>query len=161
MPKVEELTVNGARCRIDEDGDRDLLNVLRDVLGLTGTKYGCGEGSCGACTVLVGGRPVKSCVTRVEVVADREITTIEGLADEGDLHPIQRAFLEHEALQCGYCTPGMVMAAAGLLSRHPEPTDEQIVIGLRGNICRCGTYSRIVAAIRDAADALKMKGAAR
>ena len=159
MPKVEELMVNGARSRVDADGDRDLLNVLRDVLGLSGTKYGCGEGSCGACTVLVDGRPVKSCVTRVEVVADREITTIEGLSDGEDLHPIQRAFLDREALQCGYCTPGMIVAAAGLLNRHPEPTIEQIVSGMRGNICRCGTYLRIVAAIRDASDALK--GAAR
>ena len=151
MARISELDVNGTRRRIDADADRTLLSVLRDDLDLTGTKYGCGEGQCAACTVLVGGQPVKSCITRLSAVAGKRIVTIEGLAAEGKLHPVQEAFLEADAMQCGWCTPGMIMGAVGLLHRTPHPTDDEIVAGMNGHICRCGTYPRVVAAIRSAA----------
>jgi aerobic-type carbon monoxide dehydrogenase small subunit (CoxS/CutS family) len=145
------LLVNGAGRRVEADGTTSLLNVLRTDLGLTGSKYGCGEGVCGACTVLIDGRAVKSCITHVRTLEGRAITTIEGLERDGRLHPVQEAVLAHEALQCGYCTPGMIMAAVGLLAERPQPTDAEIVRGMDGNICRCGVYARIVAAIRAAA----------
>lgn len=150
MPRIKELLVNGARRRVDADSGRSLLSVLREDLDLTGTKYGCGEGRCGACTVLVDGRAVRSCLVRVGSVAGKQITTIEGLG-RGGLHPLQAAFLEADALQCGYCTPGMIMAAAGLLDSNPDPTEEEIARWLEGHICRCGTYPRIVQAVRLAA----------
>jgi len=159
MPTVKELLVNGAKRPIDADGERSLLSVLRDDLGLTGAKYGCGEGECGACTVLLDGRRVKSCITAVGKAVGKPIRTIEGLAAGDKLHPVQEAFLACDALQCGYCTPGMVMAAVGLLEGKPEPTREEIVSGMNGNICRCGTYPRIVVAVEKAAQA--MKGGAR
>jgi aerobic-type carbon monoxide dehydrogenase small subunit (CoxS/CutS family) len=147
MPNVKELRVNGASVRIDARPERSLLSVLRDDLELTGAKYGCGEGQCGACTVLVAGRAVRSCITSVGEVAGREITTIEGLAKNGRLHPVQQAFLDADALQCGYCTPGMILSAVALLAKTPKPTEQQIVTAMQGNICRCGTYPRIARAI--------------
>jgi aerobic-type carbon monoxide dehydrogenase small subunit (CoxS/CutS family) len=131
--------------------DRSLLSVLRDELDLTGAKYGCGEGQCGACTVLLDGSPVRSCITRMSEAAGKRITTIEGLEREGRLHPLQEAFLETGALQCGYCTPGMIMSGVSLLGKNANPTEADIVHGMQGNICRCGTYPRIVAAVRLAA----------
>jgi nicotinate dehydrogenase subunit A len=144
------LRVNGASHELDVPPMQPLLYVLRDDLDLTGTKYGCGEGQCGACTVLVDGQPVKSCQMRASLLQGKSITTIEGLAHDGRLHPVQEAFLKHEALQCGYCTPGMIMAAVGLLSAAPKPSDEAIVKAMDKNVCRCGTYPRILAAIREA-----------
>jgi aerobic-type carbon monoxide dehydrogenase small subunit (CoxS/CutS family) len=155
MEKVTELRVNGTSCRVDADADRSLLGVLRDDLDLTGTKYGCGEGRCGACTVLADGQPVRSCLTRVGAVAGKPITTIEGLERDGQLHPLQQAFLDSGAMQCGYCTPGMIMAGVGLLAKSPDPDHAEIVRAMNGNICRCGTYPRILAAIRQAAEVLK------
>jgi isoquinoline 1-oxidoreductase alpha subunit len=151
MAKVTELHVNGTRRRLNADSDRTLLSVLRDDLDLTGTKYGCGEGQCGACTVLIDGMPAHSCRMKVGAAAGRQITTIEGLESGGKLHPLQEAFLEVGAMQCGYCTPGMIMAGAGLLKKNPHPTPEEIVKHMQGNICRCGTYPRIVEAIQRAA----------
>ena len=148
---VTELHVNGARRKINADADRSLLSVLRDDLELTGTKYGCGEGQCAACTVLVEGQPTKSCLTKVASVAGKRIITIEGLAPEGKLHPVQQAFLEADALQCGWCTPGMILGAVGLLQRTPNPSEREIVSGMNGHICRCGTYPRIVKAVQMAA----------
>lgn len=150
MARITQLDVNGVRHRIDADAERTLLSVLRDDLDLTGTKYGCGEGQCAACTVLIDGQPTKSCLTKVGTVAGKRIVTIEGLAKEGELHPVQQAFLDAEAMQCGWCTPGMILGAVGLLARTPHPTDAEIVSGMNGHICRCGTYPRIVAAIREA-----------
>jgi aerobic-type carbon monoxide dehydrogenase small subunit (CoxS/CutS family) len=151
MAVITQLNVNGAKRRIDADPERTLLSVLRDDLDLTGTKYGCGEGQCAACTVLIDGQPTKSCITKVGAVGEKHIVTIEGLAPAGKLHPVQQAFLEAEAMQCGWCTPGMILGAVGLLQRTPHPTDAEIVSGMNGHICRCGTYPRIVTAIRAAA----------
>lgn len=157
MPNVTELRVNGARVRVDAEPDRPLLGVLRDDLDLTGAKYGCGEGRCGACTVLVDGRPVRSCVTPVGKVAG-EITTIEGLERDGELHPVQAAFLEADALQCGYCTCGMILSVVALLRENPSPSTDEVVGAMNGNICRCGTYPRILSAISKAAEATKTEG---
>ena len=151
MARITQLEVNGTRRRIDADSERTLLSVLRDDLDLTGTKYGCGEGQCAACTVLVEGQPVKSCLTRVGAVAGKRIVTIEGLAPEGGLNPVQEAFLDADAMQCGWCTPGMILGAVALLARTPHPSDAEIVSGMNGHICRCGTYPRVVKAIRQAA----------
>jgi nicotinate dehydrogenase subunit A len=150
MPRVTELLVNGSRRRIDSDPDRTLLSVLRDDLDLTGTKFGCGEGQCAACTVLVDGVATKSCLTKVSSVGAKQVTTIEGLAPEGRLHPMQQAFLDADAMQCGYCTPGMILGAVALLQRSPKPTEAEIASGMNGHICRCGTYPRVVRAIRAA-----------
>lgn len=155
MPTVKELNINGAKKPIDADTERGLLSVLRDDLGLTGAKYGCGEGECGACTVILDGRRVRSCITRVGAVEGKPIRTIEGIATGDKLHPVQEAFLECGAMQCGYCTPGMIVSAVGLLETKPEPTRDEIVQGMNGNICRCGTYTRIVAAVEKAAKAMK------
>jgi aerobic-type carbon monoxide dehydrogenase small subunit (CoxS/CutS family) len=146
------LNVNGADHHLQAGEDEMLLYALRDRLNLTGTKYGCGEGQCGACTVLIDGRPTRSCQMHATAVADRKIVTIEGLAHEGRLHPVQQAFLDEEAFQCSYCTPGMILSAVGLLASNAKPRDEEIVRGMDGNICRCGTYLRIMAAIRRAAE---------
>ena len=146
-----ELDVNGRRHDLDVEPSRTLLSVLRDELALTGTKYGCGEGQCGACTVLLGGHAVRACGTPVSAAAGHPITTIEGLERDGRLHPVQQAFLDEGALQCGYCTPGMIMAAVSLLRGNSAPNEEQIVTGMQGNVCRCGTYPRIVAAVQRAA----------
>lgn len=143
-----ELLVNGRNHTVDTDPATPLLTVLRDKLNLTGAKYGCGEGQCGACTVLIDGRAVRSCITPVKSAVAKRITTIEGLAQNGKLHPVQEGFLKADALQCGYCTPGMVMSAVSLLTKDPNPSEESIRHGMQGNVCRCGTYPRIVAAVR-------------
>lgn len=155
MSTVKELHVNGAKKPVTADAERSLLSVLRDDLGLTGAKYGCGEGECGACTVLIDGKRVRSCITRVGTAEGKSIRTVEGLATGDKLHPVQEAFLECGAMQCSYCTPGMVVSAVGFLESKPEPTREEIVSGMNGNICRCGTYTRIVAAVEKAAQAMK------
>ncbi len=151
MARVTELLVNGSKRRIDVDSDRTLLSVLRDDLDLTGTKFGCGEGQCAACTVLIDGVATKSCLTKVSAVGAKGVVTIEGLAPEGTLHPMQQAFLDADALQCGYCTPGMILGAVALLKRTPNPSDAEISTGMNGHLCRCGTYPRVVSAIRSAA----------
>src|SRR4051812_5664266 len=135
MARVTELRVNGSSRRLDADADRSLLSVLRDDLDLTGAKYGCGEGRCGACTVLVDGRPVRSCLTRVGAVGDKPVTTIEGLERDGELHPLQRAFLDVGAMQCGYCTSGMIVAGAALLAKNSDPGLSEIVRAMDGNVC--------------------------
>ena len=145
------LRINGRTHRVEGEPDDSLLSVLRHDLALTGSKYGCGEGHCGACTVLVDGQTTRSCVTGISRVAGKAITTIEGLAEGDRLHPVQQAFLETEAFQCGYCTPGMVMAAVGLLRTHPNPTEDDIARVMDRNVCRCGTFPRIVRAIQMAA----------
>jgi len=153
MP-VRTLIVNGSKRSVDAPADETLLSVLRNRLDLTGTKYGCGEGQCGACTVLVDGRATRSCRTAVSEVAGSKITTIEGLASNGRLHPVQQAFLDEEAFQCGYCTSGMIVATAALLATTKNPSEEEVVESLNGNICRCGTYPRILAAVRRAGAAM-------
>lgn len=141
--------------RVEADPERSLLSVLRDDLDLTGTKYGCGEGQCGACTVLLDGVAARSCRTPLRIAAGKRITTIEGLAVAGKLHPLQQAFLDAGAMQCGYCTPGMIMSGVGLLTRNPDPDPAEIGRAMQGNVCRCGTYPRIVTAMRMAAASLK------
>jgi aerobic-type carbon monoxide dehydrogenase small subunit (CoxS/CutS family) len=150
MPAAH-LTVNGTRRRLDADPERTLLSVLREDLELTGTKYGCGEGQCGACTVLVDGQPARSCRVALGAVAGKSVTTIEGLEAGGRLHPLQQAFLDEEALQCGYCTAGMIVAGVALLARNPHPAEADIRRALEGNVCRCCAYPQIVAAVRAAA----------
>lgn len=146
------LRINGREHRVDVPASESLLSVLRHELELTGAKYGCGEGQCGACTVLVDQQPVRSCVSPVSTLQGKSITTIEGLAPEpGTLHRVQEAFARDDAMQCGYCTAGMIMSAVALLARRPDPTDEEIIQGMNGNICRCGSHPRIVEAIRRAA----------
>jgi aerobic-type carbon monoxide dehydrogenase small subunit (CoxS/CutS family) len=146
-----ELFVNGVRRTVESDPERALLYVLRGELNLTGAKYGCGEGQCGACTVLLDGTPVRSCLTPLRTAQGKAIATIESLEQNGRLHPVQEAFIEEDAMQCGYCTAGMIMSSVGLLKRHPHPTESEIRSALQGNICRCGTYPRIVEAVRRAA----------
>lgn len=158
MAVMAELRVNGSPRRVEIDSGQSLLSVLRDVLELTGCKYGCGEGQCGACTVLVDGKAVRSCITSSEQCAGKSITTIEGLERDGGLHPLQQAFLDVGAMQCGYCTCGMIMSGVALLERNGDPSRDEIVHAMDGNICRCGTYARIVEAVRQAAET--MKGAA-
>jgi aerobic-type carbon monoxide dehydrogenase small subunit (CoxS/CutS family) len=149
-----ELVVNRQHYRLQVDPNSLLLWILRDQLELTGSKYGCGEGHCGACTVLIDGAPVRSCITPVSKVEGKEITTIEGLAQTGRLHPLQEAFIQADALQCGYCTPGMILSGVGLLKKNPHPSEPEIRRALEGNVCRCGTYPRIVAAMQMAEKAL-------
>ena len=151
MANLLQLEVNGKHYAVKYPGDTPLLYVLRDELGLTGTKYGCGEGQCGACTVLLGGAPRRSCQIPVSAAADRPITTIEGLEQNGKLHPVQQAFLDAGAFQCAYCTSGMIMSSVGLLKTNPTPTPADIVQGLQGNMCRCGTHPRIMEAVLNAA----------
>lgn len=151
MASITRLKVNQTVYSIDADPRASLLSVLREQLDLTGPKYGCGEGQCGACTVLIGGRARRSCVTTVGSVGGRPITTIEGLANGDQLHPLQQAFLDEGAMQCGYCTSGMILSAVSLLNTRPNSSDSEILQFMQGNICRCGTYPRIVAAIRRAA----------
>lgn len=149
-----KLRVNGRAHEVDVPEDMPLLWVLRDVLGLTGTKFGCGMAQCGACTVHVGSGPVRSCVLPVGAVGDRPVTTIEGLSPDGS-HPVQRAWVEEDVVQCGYCQPGQIMAAAALLMARPRPTDVEIDAALSANLCRCGTYQRIRAAVHRAAGQVK------
>jgi aerobic-type carbon monoxide dehydrogenase small subunit (CoxS/CutS family) len=152
------LRVNGSELRVRAASDEPLLWVLRNRLQLTGTKFGCGEGQCGACTVLLNGQATRSCLTSVAEAAAGQITTVEGLEQHGELSPVQQAFLEEGAFQCAYCTSGMILAATALLQDHAHPTDEQIIEGMNGNLCRCGTYPRIVAAVRRAAELRAKKG---
>lgn len=160
--RIVELQVNGTKRRVEIDGERSLLNVLRDDLDLTGAKYGCGEGQCGACTVLIDGRAVRSCLTLAANAAGKQITTIEGLEQNERLHPLQEAFLNVDAMQCGYCTAGMIMSGVGLLKKTPNPTEAEILRAMEGNMCRCGTYNRVVEAIQQAANGDKTaKGGAR
>jgi aerobic-type carbon monoxide dehydrogenase small subunit (CoxS/CutS family) len=160
--KTIELRINGAKQRVEVEADRSLLSILRDELDLTGAKYGCGEGQCGVCTVLVDGQVTRSCLTEVATVVGKQITTIEGLEQNGRLHPLQEAFLAEDAMQCGYCIPGMLMTGAGLLKKKPHPTEAEILHALEGNICRCGTHPRILAAMKRAANQqTALKGGAR
>lgn len=157
MPKVKELYVNGQTVPVNVDGERSLLSVLRDDLDLTGSKYGCGEGQCGACTVLLDGNPVRSCRTTAAEVGKRKISTIESLEKDGQLHPLQEAFLKHDAMQCAYCTSGMIMSGYALLQKSHDPSESEIIRAMSGNVCRCGVYQRIIAAIKDGAKALQTK----
>jgi aerobic-type carbon monoxide dehydrogenase small subunit (CoxS/CutS family) len=149
------LNVNGIRHEVTADPDTSLLNVLREDLDLTGSKYGCGEGACGACTVLLNGEASRSCITPVSAAAGKEITTIEGLEKNGKLHPVQEAFLKADAFQCTYCTSGMIMSSVALLKKNPSPNEEEIISAMNGNICRCGTYPRIIKAIKLAVESIK------
>ncbi len=155
------LAINGKSYTVDADPQTNLLTVLREKLDLTGSKYGCGEGLCGACTVLIDGKAQRSCITRVGAVAQKQITTIEGLANRDHLHPVQEAFLEVGAMQCGYCTSGMIMSAVALLKRNPMPKESDIIDSMDGNVCRCGTYLRIVSAIQKAAKTMGQSAAAK
>ena len=159
MPRITELDVNGSKRRVDSDADRTLLSVLRDDLNLTGAKYGCGEGECGACSVLIDGKRVFSCITTAAEANGKSITTIEGLAHGDQLHPVQQAFLDDAAFQCGYCTSGMILATVALLRETPNPTDEQLVKGMQGNICRCCAYQNIRAAVSRAAGMMRNRAA--
>ena len=152
MRKITALNVNGKKLTVNVDAQTSLLSVLRNDLDMTGTKYGCGEAQCGACTVLVDGQQTRSCVTPVGRVVNKRITTIEGVEKDGQLHPLQEAFLKADALQCGYCTPGMIMSGLALLNKKPQPTRDEIVRHMDRNVCRCGTYLRIVAAVQMAAN---------
>ena len=147
------LAINQKSYSVEADPQTSLLTVLRENLDLTGSKYGCGEGQCGACTVLVDGKARRSCITPVGSIGQKQITTIEGLAQGGQLHAVQQAFLDAGAMQCGYCTSGMIMSAVALLKQNPSPSESQIVDFMDGNICRCGTYPRIITAIQQAAKA--------
>jgi aerobic-type carbon monoxide dehydrogenase small subunit (CoxS/CutS family) len=149
------LAINGTIHLVDADPETSLLTVLRDYLDLTGTKYGCGEGQCGACTVLIDGKAQRSCITKAGAVRGKQITTIEGLVEGDKLHPVQQAFLDEAAMQCAYCTSGMIMSAVALLKKNPAPKESEIVTAMDGNVCRCGTYPRIVSAIQKAAQQLR------
>ncbi len=157
MNETISFTLNGKSVSLTTDSERTLLWVLRSDLGLTGTKYGCGKAICGACTVIVDDRAVRSCTLPVRSIKGKNVLTIEGLAKNGKLHPIQEAFVKHDALQCGFCTPGMILNAYSLLLRNPEPTREEIIEGMEDNLCRCGAHIRIIRAIESAAQ--EMKGA--
>lgn len=150
-----DFQINHEQTRLEVDGDRPLLWVLRSHLGLTGTKYGCGIGACGACTVLVNQEAVRSCQTPISEVRGKEVLTIEGLAANGHLHPLQKAFVEHNALQCGFCTPGVILTAYSLLLKKPAPTKAEIIGSLEDNLCRCGSHQRVVQAIRSAAKRMR------
>ena len=152
------LTINGAKTHVTASGEESLLSVLRNRLNLTGTKYGCGEGECGACTVLLDGKAVRSCSTPVSNAVGAKITTIEGLEQNGKLTPVQQAFLDEGAYQCGYCTSGMVLQATALLHDLPAPTEKQILARMNGNVCRCGTYPRIVVAVQRASHSMAKGG---
>jgi aerobic-type carbon monoxide dehydrogenase small subunit (CoxS/CutS family) len=149
------LDVNGIKHEVNVDPDVELLSVLRNNLDLTGSKYGCGEGACGACTVLINGKPSRSCITAVSSVAGKEIITIEGLEKNGNLHEVQEAFLKSDPFQCSYCASGMLMSAVALLKNNPSPSEDAIVKAMNGNICRCGTYTNIVKSIQLASSKIK------
>jgi aerobic-type carbon monoxide dehydrogenase small subunit (CoxS/CutS family) len=158
MAKAMEIEVNGKRYAVKYPADTPLLYVLRDEFGLTGSKYGCGEGQCGACTVLIGGAPRRSCQIPVSAAAAKPITTIEGLEKDGKLHPVQQAFLDAGAFQCAYCTSGMIMSSVGLLQSNPHPSQAEIVQFLQGNVCRCGTHPRIIEAVQQAGKMMQERG---
>lgn len=155
MEETIHFELNGGKTEMLLDPNQSLLWVLRYKYGLTGTKYGCGMGFCGACTVLLEQEAVRSCMMTMSEVANKKIVTIEGLARNGNLHPVQKAFVEHDALQCGYCTPGMIMNAVGLLLKNPEPSKQDIIKGMEGNLCRCGAHVRIIKAIQTAGKEMK------
>jgi len=157
MKQSISFKLNHQSVSVNVNGEESLLTVIREYLDKTGTKYGCGLGDCGACTVLIDNEPVRSCMILIEDVAGKEILTIEGLNSNGSLHPIQKSFIAHDALQCGFCTPGMIMNAYGLLIRNPDPTREYIINGMEENLCRCGSYNRIVEAIQTAAKEMNKK----
>jgi len=157
MKKSINFTLNGKPVSLEVQGEESLLTVIRTYLEHTGTKYGCGIGECGACTVLINEEPVRSCMTLAEDIAGKEIITIEGLSPNGDLHPLQKAFVSHDALQCGFCTSGMIMNAYGFLLQNPNPSREKIVAGMESNLCRCGAYNRIVDAIETAGKEMPKK----
>jgi aerobic-type carbon monoxide dehydrogenase small subunit (CoxS/CutS family) len=158
MKEKIQFELNGNPVELEVEPDRTLLWVIRTNLNLTGTKYGCGEGYCGACTVLIDDVAVRSCSTQIGEVAGKKVVTIEGLAKGEVLHPVQKAFVEHDALQCGYCTPGMIMNAVGFLNQNPNPSREDIIWGMEDNLCRCGAHNRILDAVQTAASELKNKG---
>lgn len=153
--EIIRFTLNGKKTEIEIDPSLTLLWVLRDQFGLTGTKFGCGEGFCGACTVIIDNEAVRSCTAQVSEVANRKVITIEGLSVNGQLHPIQQAFMDKDALQCGFCTPGMIMSAYSLLLRNPEPTRQEVIEGMEDNLCRCGAHIRIIEAIQKAGKEIK------
>jgi aerobic-type carbon monoxide dehydrogenase small subunit (CoxS/CutS family) len=155
MEETIRFSLNGKKTELRIDPSQTLLWVLRNNLGLTGTKFGCGTGFCGACTVLVNNEPVRSCSTAVGDIAGKKIVTIEGLEKKGKLHPVQKAFIEHDALQCGYCTPGMIMTVTGLLIKNPSPTRQEIIDGLENNYCRCSAHVRIIEAVQTAVTEMK------
>ena len=155
MDATVNLTVNGQQRTITTDAGRTLLDVLREDLGLTGAKYGCGEGRCGACSVLLDGQPVHACITPVSKADNKSIVTIEGLAEGDSLHPVQEAFLDEQAMLCGYCTGGMILAAVSLLEKNASPSEQDIVAGMNGHICRCNGYPKIITAVRQAAEKMK------
>jgi len=157
MKQSISFKLNRQSVSVNVNGEESLLTVIREYLDKTGTKYGCGLGDCGACTILVDNEPVRSCMILIEDVAGKEILTIEGLGSDGSLHPIQKSFIAHDALQCGFCTPGMIMNAYGLLIRNPDPTRENIINGMEENLCRCGSYNRIIDAIQTAAKEMNEK----
>ncbi len=151
MSQTIQFTFNGNPVSVEVNGDESLVSVIRSKLNLTGTKIGCNMGHCGACTVLIDREPVRSCMLLIEDVAGKNVQSVEGLAKNGDLHPVQKAFVEHDALQCGFCTPGMIMTAVGLLYQNPHPSREEIIDGMEDNLCRCGSHNRIIQAIQTAA----------
>jgi aerobic-type carbon monoxide dehydrogenase small subunit (CoxS/CutS family) len=155
MSETISFKLNDKPVRLNVDGERTLLWVLRTDLGLTGTKFGCGEGHCGACTVLVNGVATRSCLVKAKSVSGKEVLTIEGLAKDGKLHPLHKAFMAHDALQCGFCTPGMILSGVALLNSNPHPSREQIVRGLENNFCRCGAHTRIIDAMQTAGQEMK------
>ena len=155
MKKVLQITINGVERTLLVEPFFSLLDMLRDELHLTGTKKGCDEGDCGACTVLLKGRPVTSCLVLAHSARGSEVTTVEGLASGGELHPVQRSFAENGGLQCGYCTPGLIMATVGLLQNNPNPTEEEVKFGLGNNLCRCTGYSKVVEAVMAAVDSAR------
>lgn len=155
MEKLIRFNLNGKETEIHIDPTHTLLWVLRDQFGLTGSKFGCGIGICGACTILLDSQPVRSCTYQVGDVMDRKVLTIEGLATNGELHPVQKAFMEKDALQCGFCTPGMIMNATGLLLSNPEPTRQEVIDAMEDNLCRCGAHIRIIEAIQSAGQEMK------
>ena len=155
MEQTLRFTLNGKKTEVLIDPTQNLLWVLRNHFGLTGTKFGCGMGFCGACTILIENEPVRSCMLPVGDIAGKKVVTIEGLEKNGKLHPVQKAFVEHDALQCGFCTPGMIISATGLLMKNPSPTRQEIIAGLDDNLCRCGAHIRIIDAVETAAKTMK------
>jgi len=155
MAESISFTLNGKPVKIETDGQRPLLWILRTDLGLTGTKFGCGKAQCGACIVLVDDKPVYSCLFPVQNVEGKTVRTIEGLSQDGKLHPLQKAFVKYDALQCGFCTPGMILSAVSLLAKNPRPARAEIVAGMERNLCRCGAHQRLIQAVEAAAEEMK------